>query len=66
LFDSRDGWRDGSRAGPRASAKPGGMGIGLVISRSIIEAHEGRLWAEAGPGGKFSFSIPLLDPDPHA
>jgi signal transduction histidine kinase len=42
------------------------MGIGLVISRSIIEAHEGRLWAEAGPGGKFSFSIPLLDPDPHA
>jgi two-component system sensor kinase FixL len=47
----------------RASAKPGGMGIGLVISRSIIEAHEGRLWAEAGPGGKFSFSIPLLEPD---
>ena len=62
LFESRDG----SRAGSRASAKPGGMGIGLVISRSIIEAHEGRLWAEAGPGGKFSFSIPLLDPDPHA
>jgi two-component system, LuxR family, sensor kinase FixL len=52
-----------SRAGSRASAKPGGMGIGLVISRSIIEAHEGRLWAEAGPGGKFSFSIPLLEPD---
>jgi two-component system, LuxR family, sensor kinase FixL len=47
----------------RASAKAGGMGIGLVISRSIIEAHEGRLWAEAGPGGKFSFSIPLLEPD---
>jgi signal transduction histidine kinase len=52
-----------SRAGSRASSKPGGMGIGLVISRSIIEAHEGRLWAEAGPGGKFSFSIPLLEPD---
>ena len=47
----------------RASSKPGGMGIGLVISRSIIEAHEGRLWADAGPGGKFSFSIPLLEPD---
>jgi C4-dicarboxylate-specific signal transduction histidine kinase len=47
----------------RPSAKPGGMGIGLVISRSIIEAHQGRLWAEAGPGGKFSFSIPLLEPE---
>jgi len=47
----------------RTSSKPGGMGIGLVISRSIIEAHEGRLWADAGPGGKFSFSIPLLEPD---
>lgn len=59
-----------SRAEPgvpsRASAKPGGMGIGLVISRSIIEAHEGRLWADAGPGGKFFFSIPLLEPDHHA
>jgi signal transduction histidine kinase len=64
--ESRAESRGEARAGSRASAKPGGMGIGLVISRSIIEAHEGRLWAEAGPGGKFSFSIPLLEPDPHA
>jgi signal transduction histidine kinase len=42
----------------RRSDKPGGMGVGLAISRSIIEAHGGRLWAEAGPGGKFHFSLP--------
>jgi two-component system, LuxR family, sensor kinase FixL len=41
-----------------ASSKPGGMGIGLGISRTIVEAHGGRLWAEPGPGGKFFFSIP--------
>ena len=36
------------------------MGVGLAISRSIIESHQGRLWAEAndGPGATFSFSIP--------
>ena len=37
------------------------MGIGLSISQSIIQAHEGRLWAAAnadGPGAIFSFSIP--------
>jgi signal transduction histidine kinase len=36
------------------------MGIGLSVSRSIIERHHGRLWAEPndGPGATFSFSIP--------
>ncbi|HET6900674.1 MAG TPA: ATP-binding protein, partial [Vicinamibacteria bacterium] len=42
------------------TTKSGGMGIGLWVSRSIIERHRGRLWAERndGPGATFSFSIP--------
>jgi PAS domain S-box-containing protein len=42
------------------TTKSGGMGIGLSVSRSIIESHHGRLLAEPndGPGATFSFSIP--------
>ncbi len=42
------------------TTKDDGMGIGLSVSRSIIEAHRGRLWASAndGPGSSFAFSIP--------
>ena len=42
------------------TTKSAGMGIGLSVSRSIIEGHHGRLWASSndGSGATFSFSIP--------
>ena len=46
------------------TTKREGMGIGLSISRSIIDAHNGRLWAKLndGPGSTFAFSIPCHGP----
>jgi signal transduction histidine kinase len=46
---------------PFASNKPSGMGVGLSISRAIIEAHQGRIWAAPNPegGSIFSFTLPL-------
>jgi signal transduction histidine kinase len=50
---------------PFFTTKPHGIGMGLSISRSIIEAHEGRLWASPRPSGGtiFQFTLPIQSRD---
>jgi C4-dicarboxylate-specific signal transduction histidine kinase len=46
---------------PFVSTKSSGLGLGLVLSRAIVEAHGGSLWAEVGDHGIFRFILPLAE-----
>ena len=48
---------------PLSTSKLGGLGMGLAISRSIVQAHGGRIWAENMPSGgaRISFTLPALE-----
>ena len=53
---------------PFTTTKHAGMGIGLSVSRSIISAHEGKMWAEPAPGegASFNFTLPLAGKEDRA
>ena len=44
---------------PARSRTTGGAGLGLAIARGIVDAHGGSIWADPGPGGRVTFSLPV-------
>lgn len=47
-----------ARADRARTRSTGGAGLGLAIAKGVVDAHGGRIWAEAGPGGKVAFTLP--------
>ena len=54
-------WEQFGQAGDTLTDKPRGTGLGLPISRQIVEHHGGRMWLESahGIGSTFSFTLPV-------
>jgi len=62
VSDTGPGFKEGAETQlfqPFFTTKRQGMGVGLSISRTIIESHGGRIWAEPNPGGGASFHFTL-------
>jgi signal transduction histidine kinase len=49
---------------PSLTLRQGGLGLGLVISKGIVEGHGGRIWVESekGKGATFQFYLPVRPP----